>query len=186
MNYIKNNIFSIIIIVMLLVLAFGGKSPVFGAALPANVTNITSANPWIMASTTITGFKAGQNGTKFTRVNAGTCYLQPYATTIAASSTATVDCQGFGAVGSIAPAAASTSPLQGVALGDVIFATLATSTSASTTAPGLTILAASASTTAGYITLRIYNGVGALFTWATNAGTNAAATGTASYFVAAP
>lgn len=123
----------------------------------------------------------GVSGLPIANLSQGTCYLQPYATTIAASSTATVDCQGFAAVGSTAPAAASTSALTGVTLGDNILASFATSTSASTTAPGLVILGASASTTAGYITLRVYNLTGAVYSYINNQGVGAIASGTVNY-----
>jgi len=122
------------------------------------------------------GFKLGSSGTAVTRINTGTCYIQSYATTIAATSSATVECQATALVRTTATT--FTSPLTGVASGDAVNVTLSTAT-AGTTVGGLTITAATASTTAGYISLRVYNGTGATFTWPVTG----SATGTASYIV---
>lgn len=114
-----------------------------------------------------------RTGTTFTRLNGGTCYIKAYATTIAASSTAQVDCQATAAVSANGIAA-----LTGVTFGDSVIATLATST-AGTASNGLVITGASASSTAGYVTLYISNLTGTTFTWPVT-GT---ATGTVHYFV---
>lgn len=105
---------------------------------------------------------ANCTGTLINRINAGTCYIQSYATTIAASSTVKVDCQATAAVGGISTV--NDVALTGVTAGDAVQATLATSTAGSTS-NGLVIIGASASTTAGYIQLNISNLTGATFTW---------------------
>lgn len=115
-------------------------------------------------------------GSPVSQHNFGFCYIQPYATTIAASSTANVDCQGTAAIGSPTNMAVDT-PLTGVNNGDVIVASLSTTT-AGTTFLGLSLLSVSASTTNGYITARLSNGTGGTFTWPTT-GT---ASGTLTYF----
>ncbi len=123
------------------------------------------------------GAKIGEAGTTLTRVNGGICYIKAYATTIAASSTATVDCQAKAAVGS------STTPgtaLKGVKYNDPVIVNLSTTT-AGTTFAGLILAGASASSTQGYITLRLSNLTGGTFTWPTTG----IATGTASYIVPA-
>lgn len=166
--------------------SFVGSGQTFGAA--ADLTTI--GNPWTftstgvgkgvtMASTTITSLKAGQTGTQLSRVNAGTCYVLAYATTIDATSTAIVDCQATAAVGGITTVNASA--LAGVTAGDAVIAQFATSTSGSTLG-GVKIIGASASTTSGYIQLNVANLTGTTFTWPTT-GT---ATGTVNYLVIDP
>ncbi len=114
-------------------------------------------------------------GTAITRINTGLCYVKAYATTIAASTTALVDCQGKTDVGSITGA---TTALAGVTVLDATMVDLATSTSNGVFG-GLQLIGASASTTAGHIQLQLFNATGGTFTWPTT-GT---ATGTASYIV---
>ena len=115
--------------------------------------------------------KIGSSGTAASRLNFGTCYIKAYAATIEATSTATVDCQGTAAVD-----ASGISALTGVTFGDQVSLTISTTT-AGTTVNGLSVSAAAASTTAGYITAQIYNGTGGTFTWPVTG----VATGTASY-----
>lgn len=95
------------------------------------------------------------SGTTITAVNAGSCSIQSSSQTIAASTTATVDCQ--------AGTAGVDAPLTGITAG------AGTQVTQGTTTPvvyqGLNVLGASASTTAGYITLKLFNGTGATFTW---------------------
>jgi len=116
----------------------------------------------------------GSSGTAVARQNVGTCYIRPYAATIAATSTAKVDCQATAAWN-----ASGMSALAGVTAGDIVSVTLATST-AGTTLGGLNVTGASASTTAGYIELYINNLTGTTYTWPTT-GT---ASGTATYIIA--
>lgn len=121
-------------------------------------------------------FNIGNSGTAVANLNMGTCYIKPYATTITASSTAIVDCQGTAAVGSITGV---TSALTGVTLGDFVQIMLSTTTAGTSANQGELIVAgASASTTAGYITLTLYNATGGTYTWGAN---QTAASGTASY-----
>lgn len=130
----------------------------------------------ITGNTTVSGtFAVGSAGTSVTQLNTGTCYIQPYATTIAASSTANVDCQATAAIGSPTNTAVDT-PLLGVRNLDNVVASLSTTT-AGTTFEGLDLIGTSASTTNGYITLRLSNATGGTFTWPLT-GT---ASGTASY-----
>ncbi len=118
--------------------------------------------------------KVGPTGTKVNQTNSGFCYIQAYAATIAASSTAAVDCQARAAVGGLTTA--STTALAGVKFGDSVTANLSTTTAGSTFM-GLQLIGVSASTTAGYISFRVANLTGTTFTWPTSG----VATGTASY-----
>lgn len=116
-----------------------------GLQLPAGPS--VSTAQW---GTQIQGF---ENGSKF----GGTaCYVLAASQTISASSTATVDCQAS-SVG--APGVA----LPNVLAGDRVFASLGTTSP--TTFQGLSIIGASASSTAGFVTLNVFNGTGATFTW---------------------
>lgn len=126
-----------------------------------------------LSATTLT---QGTSGVAITNLAPGTCYIKAYATTIAASSTAVVDCQGTALIdqstGRIGAA------LTGVSTNDKVVVTLSTTTSG-TVSNGLVVTGANGSTTAGYIQLTISNLTGAVFTWPT---TNfAPATGTASF-----
>ena len=121
---------------------------------------------------TVDTLQVGSSETTITNLNAGTCYLDPYAATISASSTASVDCQG-----TLAADASGSSALTGIASGDWVNLTLSTTTVGSTVG-GIRLAGASASTTAGHIELRIVNQTGTTYTWSTVAGT---ASGTASY-----
>src|SRR4051794_11391856 len=60
--------------------------------------NVGTTNQYQVSSTgavtNSTSAKLGSSGTTLTNVNMGTCYIKPYATTIVASSSAIVDCQG--------------------------------------------------------------------------------------------
>lgn len=117
------------------------------------------------------GLTVGTSGTNIDRINTGTCYIKAYAASIAASSSASVDCQANDDVD-----AGGIAALTGVTFGDIVVANLSTTT-ASDTFGGIYIKGAAASTTPGYITLEIVNLTGTTFTWPTT-GT---ATGTASY-----
>lgn len=96
----------------------------------------------------------GINGTPLGTVNFGKCAILAYATTIAASTTATVDCSTTGRIGGTLTGITSTDNVMAMA-----------TTSLSTTYLGVRIVSANASTTAGYITLKIWNGTGKTFTW---------------------
>jgi hypothetical protein len=130
----------------------------------------------IKTSSTITstgGVIIGSSGSTLSNVVVGTCYLAPYASTIAATTTAAVDCQG-----TLAWNANGTSALTGVLSGDAVQITLSTTTSFISGNRGLVLNGASASTTAGHIQLQVENLTGTTFTWSTTAGT---ASGTASF-----
>jgi hypothetical protein len=131
----------------------------------------------------LTGLKVGSGcndsygsctGTSIAQLNAGTCYILPYATTIAATSSAQVDCQGTAAIGTTNTTLASA--LTGVAFGDKVQVTLSTTTAGSTV-NGLVLGGATASTTSGYITLKISNLTGTTYTWPVTGN----ASGTASF-----
>lgn len=134
------------------------------------------------------GITLGSSGTTFTRMNTGQCYIMPTATTIAATTTVSVDCQATLAVGN--PNTAETA-LTGVTSGDTVVAQLSTTTailngntfSGSGVNGGLVILGASPSTTAGYIVLRLYNAFGATYTYPTFPVGGVNASGTVSYIV---
>lgn len=121
------------------------------------------------------GFKYSTcSGTAVNGLNTGTCFLAPSATTIAATTTVSVDCQATAGF-----AAAGTSALTGVTSGDAVQFMLSTTTAGATGPGGLVATSASASTTAGYITVRILNLTGTTFTWPTIG----SASGTAYYLV---
>lgn len=136
----------------------------------ANSGAVTNTSSWTL----------GSSGTALTRINSGTCYILAYATTIAATSTALVDCQATALIYNVNNLRAAA--LTGVTFGDPTVASLSTTTAttAGTTFGGLVLEAAMASTTAGYIQLQISNLTGATFTWPVTG----AATGTATYIVA--
>lgn len=135
---------------------------------------IQTALPFKTTST----MQIGTNGTLMNRLNAGQCYVQAYATTIAASTTAQVDCQGTALT--YVTNTSNDTTLTGVAFGDNVVAEFSTTTAVVAGAYGsIAVVGASASTTAGYISLRVENLTGALFTWPITG----AATGTVSYFV---
>jgi hypothetical protein len=93
----------------------------------------------------------GSAGTLLSGFNFGTCTITAYSNTIAASSSATADCAATGIVS-----------------GDNVEITQ--STTSPTVAGGLVVLA-SASSTSGYITLKIINDTGGTFTWSAVAST---------------
>lgn len=130
-----------------------GNSIVDGTSLFSSLMSLTA------------GIKVGSTGTQINGVNFGTCYIQANATTIAASSTATVDCQSA--------TNGTQTALTGIATNDTV------NTWFSTTTPttfggggvGLRILGSSASSTAGFITMLVFNGTGNTFTWTSAAST---------------
>lgn len=134
-----------------------------GATLTGTLSQTGAAT--LSGSTTITsGLTVGAAGTPVTQVNKGTCILYQYVNTIAATSSITTDCvattsSGKGTDGGLVA-------LAGIVVGDQVFATLSTSTSALVaTAGGLVLTGASASTTAGYITVTLTNLKGTTFTY---------------------
>ena len=172
---------TVIVAILLAGMFFGSKAvtKAFGSAA-AGITNLTGLS--IISMDGYTGMfdvSGSGTGTQFQRMNGGTCYIQAYATTIAASTTALVDCQATAAVGGITTA--NDTALTGVTFGDNVIANLSTTTAQSGTTGnlGLVVTGVSASTTSGYITLKIANMNGTTFTWPLTG----AATGTASYFV---
>lgn len=131
---------------------------------------------FIGSTTQLSKLKVGVSasaGDSVTKVNTGTCYIFPYAATVAASSSALVDCQASptasGGGGANAPVA-----LTGITANDHISLTLSTTTAGTGTSL-LYVLGASASTTSGYITIRVFAPSGTV-TWPVNA-----ASGTAHY-----
>ncbi len=153
-------IIGLIVIVggFVLLRSHSGTPGMLGAA--ANVTTI--GNPWAFTNTVsfsgalslLSSLKIGSTGTAITRENGGFCNIQAGANTIAATTTQTVDC---------VLASPANTALTGVTAGDRVF--LSQGTTTPTTAEGLTILGESASSTPGYITLKLFNGTGTTFTW---------------------
>lgn len=115
-----------------------------GGGFQINGTTVLSASTFVPPGTS----------TALAGMNFGSCIIYAYATTIAASSTATVDCQG---------GTSTLTALTGVSSGDKVMA-MAT-TSISSVSQGVSILSANASTTNGYITMTLFNGTGTTFTW---------------------
>lgn len=168
----------LIAIVAILVLVGGNQS----GQVPNTYGNAGTRFPHGVSINTATppssnGFIIGDNGSEITGLNMGTCYIAPYASTIAASSTVVVDCQGTAGWDAAGDTVTGSSALSGVVSGDVINAFLATSTAG--VYGGIHIAGGIASSTAGHIELRITNFTGTTYTWPTT-GT---ASGTA-YFVA--
>lgn len=174
-NIIGGVIGGIIVGVLLFAASFVG-GPTFGSTpsraldVDLSVNSLTTT-----AASTLTGVTIGSTGTAITRINTGTCYFAPNATTIAATTTKAVDCQATAAYG-----ASGESALPGIVAGSNVVLTLSTTTAGAISGPGsgLMLSGCTASSTAGYITcgLTAINGV---YTWPTS-GT---ASGTASYIV---
>lgn len=99
----------------------------------------TKTNPHYFSSTV----KVGTNGSTITELKANTCNLANADTSIAATSTGYVYCA-----------------ITGVASGDLTLVQLSTTT-ANALFGGWTIQSSKASTTAGMIDVRLYNGTGA-------------------------
>lgn len=182
-DFIKSNAgwVALVILAIMAVVSFTPKSVInFGAAVNCqSVTCFTTVG--VLTSFQDDGtaifngaFAIGSSGTAINQINTGQCYVVAYATTIAASSTAQVDCQGTALIYNTNTTLATALP--GVTAGSNIVVTAATSTG-STNVGGLALERASASTTPGFITLTFANLTGAVFTWPTT-GT---ATGTVSY-----
>lgn len=182
----KKSIYIGIVIVVLLIIGYFGyykftNHPITGGAVSGQL--IEDVDPYfrnnggmntnlpIQMGGTST-FTLGSTGTAITAHNFGTCYIAPYAATIAASSTVSVDCQG-----TLAWGASGTSALTGITSADNVQLQLSTTTAVSTLM-GLHVAGVSASTTAGHIELKISNMTGTTYTWPTTAGT---ASGTAMY-----
>lgn len=103
-------------------------------------------------------FTLGLTGDAIGTVNFGQCAIWSGSATITASTTTTVDCSSTGFSGGT---------LNGLTAGDPIFAVA--TTSLSTSFGGVNIIAAVASSTAGYVTLSLANQTGATFTWTNTA-----------------
>jgi hypothetical protein len=86
------------------------------------------------------GFKVGPQGTAVNQLIKGTCSLIASSFTIPATTTVATDCA-----------------VTGVLSGDLVFSNFATSSAAN---GGWLVVSASASSTSGYITLRIQNNTG--------------------------
>lgn len=135
-----------------------------------NYTEITASNGALING----GLTLGSTNT-ITGLNFGTCFIHPYAATIAASTTAQVDCTATANF-----AGGPGSPLSGIVFGDTLPGVKLGSTTVGTLFGGLRLRSAEASSTSGYIVLNVENDTGATFTWST---TNAAS-GTATYMTA--
>lgn len=142
----------------------GGYTSTEGTYIALNGFGIGTEHSFQQVFNSLGQLKLSATGDLATRLDFGSCYIQPYATTIAASSTSYVDCQGTAATGGLNTA--KDTPLTGVTYGDTITADLATSTAGSQI-EGLDIISVSASGTPGYIQLGISNGTGGTFTWPT-------------------
>jgi hypothetical protein len=157
-----------------LALVGGNQSTPFGGSTADNWN--VGGNLTVAGTTAFTGaLTLGTYGSSVSTLNQGTCYLRPYAATVAATSTVAVDCQATAAWN-----ASGMSALTGIKnFTDVVSVQLSTTT-AGTTFGGLHIAGASASSTDGYIVLHITNLTGTTYTWPTT-GT---ASGTATYLSA--
>lgn len=183
----------IVIAIVIASLAFLGHEGKLGAIAPtditaSNFTEVTASNGLAVGTSqqfqvSSTGVVLlGTSGSSVSRLNIGTCYVRSRATTITASSTALVECQGTAAVN--APwgvAGGASSALTGVSSGDFVQAKFASTTASAVGATnagmGIVIIGATASSTQGYIQLLVANLTGATYTWPITG----AATGTVSY-----
>lgn len=155
MNYIKQNHLAVLIILFLVFSFVKGGGNTFGAPAGSDLT--TSANPYsftntrtgvTMASTTVTTFRVGTDGSPLTAFLKGTCTLGTLgAASIdashAASTTKSYDC-----------------PVTGARSGDTVIAQIATSSS-NTLTNGWVVVGARASSTNDYISVTISNLTGA-------------------------
>lgn len=117
------------------------------------------------------GLTVGTGASTISGLNFGTCSIRPYAATIAASTTAQVDCQGTQNF-----ASGPGSALPGITAADNIQANLGTSTQG-TLYGGLRLRTEIGSSTPGFITLFLENDTGATYTWSLTSN----ASGTAQY-----
>lgn len=145
----------------------------FNTAKDFSVSGATALSGAVSLTST---FTLGAAGDAINQANAGICYIRPYAATIAASSTVAVDCQAT--MNWDAVTGDTLGALAGISDGDFVVASLSTTT-AGTTFNGLQLAGASASSTAGIITLHVTNLTGNTYTWPTTSGV---ASGTASYW----
>ena len=134
-----------------------GNLESLGASVAANVTTVS--NPWRFLG----GFTWGTNGTSINAIKTGSCTIWDDSTTIAATTTDQVECQGA-TNGSI-------SAITGITADSICTLTMASSTV--TTLAGLDVQGASASSTAGTIVGRLSNLTGTTFTWTAAASSSA-------------
>lgn len=143
MDYFKQNHLSILIILWLVLAPFfGGQT--FGA-----LDRTTVGNPWTHSGAVTFSSTAtiGTNGSAITELKATTCALIGTDGSQAASTSVPYDCA-----------------VTGIASGDVVLAQIATSTDFAGPVFGWDIIAAKASTTAGYVTVLLANKTGAAAT----------------------
>lgn len=134
----------------------GGKTSTSGTYIAQNGFGVGTEQSFKQIFNSTGQLVLGQSTSPITQILPGTCNIINYASTIAASTTAQVDCDA-GTTGS--PVA-----IAGILSGDKIFIDPASTTP--TTFMGLDLLKAAASTTAGHITLWVANQTGTTFTWA--------------------
>ena len=174
-DYIKKNHLGLLIIAFLIASSFFTAKPAVKELGAINRDTTTVSNPFrfqqgIINDTTLTqtgAITVGSSGTAVAQLNYGSCNLLPNATTIAASSTARVTCQG-------GTATTGQTALTGITSTSKIVGTLSTTTAAAGIAiganafGGLELLGATASTTSGFIETLIINNTGATYTWPTS------------------
>lgn len=154
---------SIVVVILLIVVgavAYFSSSSTSGRGGTSNADTISLGGSLLTGQDPTQGgtLQVGLTGTGIAHINAGTCTINAYSATIAATGTAQVDCSA-GVSGPVA--------ITGILPGDRILASLASTTVANN--EGLDIQWAAASTTPGYITLKIFNGSGAAYTWVSTA-----------------
>ena len=140
MDYLKQNHLSILIIVFLVISNMLGMAGTPKVSLGA-LDRTTVGNPWTFsgAVTNNSTVKIGTNGSTITELQATTCALIGTDASQAASSTVAYDCA-----------------VTGVASGDVVMAQLATSTPRAGVGHW-NIVGSKASTTAGFVTVMLFN-----------------------------
>lgn len=153
----KNTIWKVIAVLAVAIAAiavyftYQAKTSIFAGAVPG-LKLAENYDPYIrynggyyslLPISTQGSLQIGASGTSIPKIIEGTCPLIGVNANITASTTVSFDCA-----------------VTGAASGDVVFAMFAT-TSPTTAGPGWEVTRASASTTAGFITLNITNGTGA-------------------------
>lgn len=128
----------------------------YNSALPITTSDTVTAASGVFTSS----WTLGSSGTALSRVNQGSCVILAYSNTISASSTVRVDCGSTGQVGGT---------LTAITSGDNVF--VHSTTTLSSVYGGVRIVSSDASSTAGYVTLNLFNETGTTFTWSGAAST---------------
>lgn len=167
MNFIKNWAGLIALVVLAISAVFGSSvAPSFGASgtrFPNGLSTIAASSP--AAGELLTSIlQVGSNGTDLAGIKTGSCTIWASSQTIAATSSAQVECQSA-TNGTLA------SGLTGITADSICSLNNASSTN--TTSGSIVVAGVSASSTPGSIVARIANLTGGTFTWDATASSSA-------------